>query len=143
MLGSQGDNKSDTSCRFVCTSVCTFVLWCHCCCCRIRLGSSGRSSVRFLFRKCRFLVQFAVVVVEEEEEEERGVCCCYCCCSLRILTSGAVQQHQLRRQQQKKKKQQQAVGSCVVGRPEFSLILCDRHDFMRKHRDIDRHRETE
>ncbi len=143
MLGSQGDNKSDTSCRFVCTSVCTFVLWCHCCCCRIRLGSSGRSSVRVLFRKCRFLVQFAVVVVEEEEEEERGVCCCYCCCSLRILTSGAVQQHQLRRQQQKKKKQQQAVGSCVVGRPEFSLILCDRHDFMRKHRDIDRDRETE
>jgi hypothetical protein len=64
---------------------------------------------------------------------------------LRILTSGAVQQHQLRRQQQKKKKQQQqqGVGSCVVGRPEFSLILCDRHDFMRKLRDIDRHRETE
>jgi hypothetical protein len=143
MLGSQGDNKSDTSCTFVCTSVCTFVLWCRCCCCRIRLGSSGRSSVRVLFRKCRFLVQFAVVVVVVvvvEEEEERGVRCC-CCCSLRILTSGAVQQHQLWRQQQKKKKQQQAVGSCVVGRPEFSLILCDRYDFMRKLRHRERQRQ--
>jgi hypothetical protein len=57
---------------------------------------------------------------------------------LRILTSGAVQQHQLRRQQQKKKTQQQAVGSCVVGRPEFSLVLCDRYDFMRKLRDTQR-----
>ncbi len=142
MLGSQGDNKSDTSCTFVCTSVCTFVLWCRCCC-RIRLGSSGRSSVRVLFRKCRFLVQFAAAaVVVVEEEEERGVRCC-CCCSLRILTSGAVQQHQLWRQQQKKKKQQQAVGSCVVGRPEFSLILCDRYDFMRKLRHRERHRQRE
>jgi hypothetical protein len=145
MLGSQGDNKSDTSCTFVCTSVCTFVLWCRSCCCRITLGSSGRSSVRVLFRKCRFLVQFAVgvVVVVEEEEEERGVCCCCCCCSLRILTGGAVQQHQLRRQQQKKKKQQQAVGSCVLGRPEFSLVLCDRYDFMRKLRDTERDTERE
>jgi hypothetical protein len=141
------ETKSLTPAAHLSAPLCTFVLWCRCCCCRIRLGSSGRSSVRVLFRKCRFLVQFAVVVVvvveeEEEEEEERGVCCC-CCCSLRILTSGAVQQHQLRRRQQKKKKQQQAVGSCVVGRPEFSLVLCDRHDFMRKLRDTDRHSERE
>jgi hypothetical protein len=62
---------------------------------------------------------------------------------LRVLTGGAVQQHQLRRQQQKKKKQQQAVGCCVVGRPEFSLVLCDRYDFMRNLRDTEGHRQRE